>query len=71
MRAVLMAIGAFLLGLGSVMIATHQFFFAYGFYEAPLGANLSIYFVYSGLVLIPIGAAILAYGVGSTNRTEM
>jgi hypothetical protein len=46
-----MAVGAFLLTLGSAMIATHEYFLQYGFYNYSLGLNLSMAFVYGGLCL--------------------
>ncbi len=70
MKPVLMAVGAFLLTLGSAMIATHQYFLQYGFYTVSLGLNLSMAFVYGGLVLAPIGAAILVYGAASADRVR-
>jgi hypothetical protein len=70
LNPVMMAVGAFLLTLGSAMIATNEYFLRYGLYSLSLGLNLSQAFVYGGLLLAPIGAAILVYGAASADRVK-
>lgn len=71
-----MAAGAYLLVLGGSLIAVSSLTSSFGFIsiaQSQLDAvNLGLKLAFIGLVLAPIGAAILAYGIGASPpaRTE-
>jgi hypothetical protein len=69
-----MAIGGFILGLGfalifgSINIANLAYAVSAGGSSDVI--SISYYFVWTGVVLFPIGLAILAYGVGARESSS-
>ena len=73
MKAWLMAVGAFLFALGlSLMLVSHVLAYPNAVSVYMNGVNLSYSAEYGldvvGLIMAPIGAAILAYGMGTRER---
>ena len=78
LRAAVMAIGAFLLGLGVALIAGAQTaanFWAFsgpifcgGPYNSSCAVNAASILLEVGMAALPLGAAILAYGVGMDRK---
>jgi len=71
MKPPFMLVGAYLFVLGAAMIAISSLTASYGLYSlagSQLDAvNLGLKLALIGLVTAPVGAAILAYGIGASN----
>ncbi|MGP8056168.1 MAG: hypothetical protein ACLP9K_00970 [Nitrososphaerales archaeon] len=74
MKARLMTIGGFILGLGFVLIwspSIPNLVYGANQYGASVGISVSqaisvsFWFLWAGIVLFPVGLAILVYGIGA------